>query len=116
MMNSFKMPFSYHSFLGGDPYCVVQSEGKKISTLPDTDSELNPQWNEAMLFYRKRPQLPMKISLWNKTFAIDALVGQCQISTLDPFEELTLELIGKKETKTGKIRILIENFENLEEI
>ena len=58
----------------------------------------------------------MKISLWNKTFAIDALVGQCQISTLDPFDELTLELIGKKETKTGKIRILIENFENLEEI
>ena len=51
---------------------------------------------------------------------MDTLVGQCEISTLEPFDELTLDLIRKKSSenseKAGTIRILIENFENLEEI
>ena len=84
------------------------------------DTEFNPQWNEAFLFYRKNPNQSMKITLWNKSFAIDTFLGHSLISNLDPFDEITLKLTGRRgkvsEDMPGEIRILIENFENLEEI
>ena len=109
----------FHFFSGGSPYCTIKSETKKVSTYP-ADSESHPDWNEAFLFYRKNPQQPLKLTLWNKTLTIDAFLGQTLISTLDPFDELTLKLTGRRgkatEDMPGKVRILIENFENLEEI
>ena len=114
-----KIPFLV-TFSGGSPYCAIKSETKKVCTHPAENSESHPDWNEAFLFYRKNPQQPLKITLWNKTLTIDAFLGQSNISTLDPFDELTLKLTGRRGKATedvpGKIRILVENFENLEEI
>ena len=81
----------------------------------------NPEWNEAFLIYRRNgSKNPIKVTLWNSNLTLDTFIGQTQISSLDPFDELTLELKGrrskKEEIMPGQIKILIENFQNIENI
>jgi len=63
----------------------------------------------------------MELSLWNKNLTIDGFIGQTLIKSLDPFENtIILELKGrrskKEETVPGQVKVLIENFENLEDV
>lgn len=103
-----------------DPYCVIKCEGSKFKTSVVKNSQ-NPEWNEAFLIYRRNgSKNPIKVTLWNSNLTLDTFIGQTQISSLDPFDELTLELKGrrskKEEIMPGQIKILIENFQNIENI
>ena len=115
------MSLSFFIILEGDPYCYVKCEGKSVETAAVKNSQ-TPVWNESFLFYRRNPrEKAMELSLWNKNLTIDGFIGQTLIKSLDPFENtIILELKGrrskKEETVPGQVKVLIENFENLEDV
>ena len=108
------------AFSEADPYCIVACEGtkQKSSVVKDCQS---PEWNESFIFYRRKPtEFPIKISLWNENLAIDSFIGKVRVKTLEPFEEMMLELKGRRQNKgenvPGQIKFLIENFSELDDI
>ena len=82
----------------------------------------NPEWNFQVLFYRRNPKnMPIKITIWNSNMTLDSFIGQVIIDdTTTDSKELLEELHGKgkqsDELVSGHLKIVIENFKNLEEI
>lgn len=103
-----------------DPYAILTCEGQKVKTAVVKNSQ-EPVWNESFIFYRRLPrENPIKISLWNKNLTLDTFIGQVLVKTLEPFDELTLELKGRRgkkdESVPGQVVLMVENFTNLEDL
>ena len=107
-------------FTEADPYCVIKCEGQKVKTAVMKNSQ-DPEWNASFIFYRHKPQVkPILVTLWNSNLTLDSFIGQVQVSTLDPFEELSLDLKGRRSKKDekvcGQIKLMVENFHNLDQV
>lgn len=111
-----------------DPYAFIKCEGEKLRSQIVKNS-LEATWNFSAIFYRKRPEKPIKIQIWNSNLMVDQFMGQTVVDSKDqgdvdnPFgEEATrqvrvLDLYGRKsqrETKmAGQIKVKIETFKDL---
>ena len=45
-----------------DPYVYIKCEGYRVKSEP-VKSSLDPKWDFSVLFYRKRPDKPIKIQV-----------------------------------------------------
>jgi len=111
-----------------DPYVYITCEGYKGRSATVKNS-LEPKWNFSVIFYRKKPEKPIKIQIWNSNLVVDQFMGQCIVDAKErsdpdnPFGdeaarvERTLDLYNKGNKKdermSGSIKILIETYKDL---
>ncbi|XP_013401269.1 calpain-5 isoform X3 [Lingula anatina] len=89
---------------GADPYCIISCEGEKVTTPVQKDT-LNPGWDTAAIFYRKKPLTkPVKVQIWNSNNIRDEFMGQAIFVATEPCESKILEvdLYGRKNEKATK--------------
>lgn len=114
-----------------DPYVYLTCEGLKKKSAHVADS-LSPRWDYSVLFYRCKPDKPIKIQIWNHNVLKDTFMGQCVVDAKEsgdpdnPFGEeaarnvRTLELFEKKkenaERVPGTVKVTIETFKDLEAV
>lgn len=111
-----------------DPYVYVKCEGQTAKS-EIVKSSLEPKWDFSAVFYRKKPEKPLKIQIWNSNLMMDQFMGQSIVDAKErsdpdnPFGdeasrlERNLELYNKgskKDEKTGAtLKILIETHKDL---
>jgi len=111
-----------------DPYVYIKCEGTTAKS-EIVKSSLEPKWDFSAVFYRKKPEKPLKIQIWNSNLMVDQFMGQSIVDAKErsdpdnPFGdeasrlERTLELYNKgskKDEKTGAtLKILIETHKDL---
>jgi len=111
-----------------DPYVYIKCEGYKGKS-GIVKSCLDPKWDFSVIFYRKKPEKPIKIQIWNSNLMVDQFMGQCVVDAKErsdpdnPFGdeaarvERTLDLYNKGSKKdekmAGSIMILIETHKDL---
>eukprot|EP00092_Neocalanus_flemingeri_P028100 GFUD01030512.1.p1 GENE.GFUD01030512.1~~GFUD01030512.1.p1 ORF type:complete len:655 (+),score=129.40 GFUD01030512.1:209-2173(+) len=111
-----------------DPYVYIKCEGYKTRS-EMVKSSLDPKWDFSVLFYRKKPEKPIKIQIWNSNIMVDQFMGQCVVDAKErsdpdnPFGdeaarvERTLDLYNKgskrDEKMSGSLKILIETHKDL---
>lgn len=111
-----------------DPYVYLKCEGYK-QTSQIVNNSLEPKWDFSVIFYRKKPEKPIKIQIWNSNLMVDQFMGQCVVDAKErsdpdnPFGdeaarvERTLDLHNKgskkEEKMPGSIKILIETHKDL---
>jgi len=111
-----------------DPYVYITCEGSKGRSATVKNS-LEPKWDFSVIFYRKKPEKPIKIQIWNSNLVVDQFMGQCVVDAKErsdpdnPFGdeaarvERTLDLYNKGNKKdermSGSIKILIETYKDL---
>jgi len=111
-----------------DPYVYIKCEGATAKS-EIVKSSLEPKWDFSAVFYRKKPEKPLKIQIWNSNLMVDQFMGQSIVDAKErsdpdnPFGdeasrlERTLELYNKgskKDEKTGAtLKILIETHKDL---
>ncbi|KAK0048922.1 calpain-5 [Biomphalaria pfeifferi] len=103
-----------------DPYCIIQCEGKKVTTFT-CKSTINPEWDMSALFYRSSPlKKPLVIQIWNNNLLRDEFMGQHEFKSVDELREQTvvLSLFGNKKNETtvekpGKLTITITQLKDL---
>jgi len=111
-----------------DPYVYIKCEGYKGKS-GIVKSCLDPKWDFSVIFYRKKPEKPIKIQIWNSNLMVDQFMGQCVVDAKErsdpdnPFGdeaarvERTLDLYNKGSKKdekmAGSIKILIETHKDL---
>jgi len=111
-----------------DPYVFITCEGSKGRSATVKNS-LEPKWDFSVIFYRKKPEKPIKIQIWNSNLVVDQFMGQCVVDAKErsdpdnPFGdeaarvERTLDLYNKGNKKdermSGSIKILIETYKDL---
>jgi len=111
-----------------DPYVYITCEGFKGRSATVKNS-LDPKWDFSVIFYRKKPEKPIKVQIWNSNLVVDQFMGQCVVDAKErsdpdnPFGdeaarvERTLDLYNKGNKKdermSGSIKILIETYKDL---
>lgn len=65
------------------PYCVVKYEGRQIQNYW-LDNTLNPEWNDRVTLYRKKPHEDIIIEVWNHNVLKDQLIGFVTVSMEKP--------------------------------
>lgn len=87
-------------------YCAITSEGTTVKT-DVSKEESNPVWNCSFIFYRKKPNKPIIIKIFNKnTLFPDELIGKCEIPAAVTHGPTPLDASLFPKTKTN------ENSEN----
>ncbi|KAF6214552.1 hypothetical protein GE061_009295 [Apolygus lucorum] len=62
-----------------NPFCIISCEGKTVKTEIARD-DTHPEWNSAYVFYRKKPDKPISLKIFNKNSLMpNELIGECQI-------------------------------------
>ncbi|XP_069502478.1 calpain-5-like [Ambystoma mexicanum] len=75
-------------------YAKISCEGKQVKSRVHTASS-SPEFDLAGIFYRKKPQNPVKIEIWVKGFFRDTLLGSTKLmvdsETVDKSEVIRLQ-------------------------
>ena len=50
-------------------------EGKTSRSAPIKE-DLSPTWNHTAIFYRRDPEKPVKVQVWNHNLVMDTFMGQ----------------------------------------
>jgi len=111
-----------------DPYVLVRAEGQSLRSEPVKNC-LEPVWNFSVVFYRKYPEKPIKIQIWNSNLMVDKFMGQTVVNSKEsgdpdnPFgeeaerTERILDLYGRKSERDnkvpGSVKIKIETHKDL---
>lgn len=111
-----------------DPYVYVKCEGEKRRSEPVKNS-LDPTWNFSVVFYRKKPDKPIKVQIWNSNLIVDKFMGQTVVDAKEagdpdnPFgeeaarTERVLDLYGRKSERESKVpgtvKLKIETYKDL---
>ncbi|XP_064603652.1 calpain-5-like [Liolophura sinensis] len=83
-----------------DPRVIIRCEGEKLKSTPDKHTQ-NPEWNFKCIFYRKKPELPISVEIWNHNAVVDDFIGEACVDdhgTEDGVEK-TYKLFGRKKEK-----------------
>ncbi|XP_014251808.1 calpain-5-like isoform X2 [Cimex lectularius] len=84
-------------------YCTITCEGYKVKTDFATD-DIHPEWNDAFIFYRKKPKKPLVLKVFSKNMIFpNALLGECELPaevTHSP-TQLDATIFLKQKTKEG---------------
>ncbi|XP_072033626.1 calpain-5-like [Amphiura filiformis] len=103
---------------GADPYVYIKCEGKTARS-PVKDNTLNPEWDFQAIFYRKKPQNPIIVEIWNSNTIKDQFMGQATLmGQVDPQpKHHVLPLHGRgrdsEETMPGNVSLVITSSEDL---
>lgn len=90
-----------------DPYCVVFCEKKKVTTRVIRNN-INPEFNERITFYHRKPDEDITVEIWNLNMMRDRFMAMCTIkmserSKFDGHHVFRYELFGKdKEASVQK--------------
>lgn len=111
-----------------DPYVYIKCEGYRQKS-EIVKNSLEPKWDFSVILYRKKPEKPIKIQIWNSNLVVDQFMGQCVVDAKErsdpdnPFGdeaarvERTLDLYNKgskkEEKMPGSVKILIETHKDL---
>ncbi|XP_070538573.1 calpain-5-like [Ptychodera flava] len=60
---------------GADPYAYIKCEGDTYKS-PVKKGTLNPEWNFSVLLFRKKPEQPLTIQIWNSNLVKDDFMGE----------------------------------------
>ncbi|XP_078736373.1 calpain-5-like [Lampetra fluviatilis] len=63
---------------GSSPYAVIRSEGSKVRSRPHADTQ-EPALDTKALFYRRKPDQPIVIELWNKSCVCSEFIGKVSV-------------------------------------
>merc|ERR1712106_1069771 len=63
-----------------DPYVLVKAEGQALSS-ETVKNCLEPEWNFSIIFYRRHPEKPIKIQVWNSSLMVDKFMGQTVVDS-----------------------------------
>ncbi len=107
-----------------DPYCIIKCEGEKVRSEVVKNSN-SPTWNASAVFYRKNPNKPIKVQVWNNNMVVDSFMGQTIMMAKSgtPATDgrptlYTEHLYGRRSKKTemmkGTVAVEIESHEDLE--
>ncbi|XP_059642559.1 protein C2-DOMAIN ABA-RELATED 4-like [Cornus florida] len=93
-----------------DPYVVVRMGKQKLKTRV-VNKDINPEWNEDLTLSIADPNLPIKLSVYDKdTFTLDDKMGDAEID-IKPFLEAVKMRLGNVPNGTIITRV-IPNREN----
>ncbi|GAA6087357.1 calpain-5-like [Tachysurus ichikawai] len=78
---------------GADPYVIISCENKSVQSLVLKDTR-DPLFDTRAIFYRRKPQKPISIQVWNSNAVKDQFMGQVVLpATLkDSADPQTLKL------------------------
>ncbi|KAK2881789.1 calpain-5-like isoform X1 [Channa argus] len=78
---------------GADPYVIISCEGKSVQSTIKNDT-LQPEFVTSAIFYRKKPNKPITVEVWNSNEVKDEFMGQVVLSgsVKDPSEPQRLRL------------------------
>lgn len=68
-----------------DPFCIVKYEGRTIENHHKEDT-LNPEWNDRVTLYRKKPNQDVVIEVWNHNVFKDQLMGFATLPMDNPHQ------------------------------
>ncbi|KAM9440483.1 calpain-5-like isoform 2-T3 [Clarias gariepinus] len=60
---------------GADPYAIVSCEKNSVQSLVQKDTR-DPVFDTRAVFYRRKPQKPITIQIWNRNAVKDEFMGQ----------------------------------------
>ncbi|XP_077987737.1 calpain-5-like isoform X2 [Glandiceps talaboti] len=63
---------------GADPYAYIKCEGDTYKS-PVKKGTLNAEWNYSVLLFRKKPERPITIQIWNSNLVKDEFMGEAII-------------------------------------
>lgn len=90
------------SAFGGeaDAYCIIKCEGETVRTSVDKGTA-NPTWDTTAIFYRKKPQEPIVVEIWNSNMIMDGFIGRCEIlAPINPaVTQVELPIYGRRKEK-----------------
>ncbi|GFZ18887.1 calcium-dependent lipid-binding (CaLB domain) family protein [Actinidia rufa] len=87
-----------------DPYVVVRMGKQKLKTRV-VKKNVNPEWNEDLTLSISDPNLPIKISVYDKdTFSLDDKMGDAEFD-IKPFVEAIKMRLGSLPTGTIVTRV-----------
>ncbi|XP_064113944.1 calpain-5-like isoform X6 [Macrobrachium nipponense] len=90
------------SAFGGeaDAYCIIKCEGETVRTFVDKGTA-NPTWDTTAIFYRKKPQEPIVVEIWNSNMLMDGFIGRCEIlAPINPaVTQVELPIYGRRKEK-----------------
>ncbi|XP_068228200.1 calpain-5-like isoform X3 [Palaemon carinicauda] len=90
------------SAFGGeaDAYCIIKCEGETVRTSIDK-ATANPTWDTTAIFYRKKPQEPIVVEIWNNNMLMDSFIGRCEIlAPINPaVTQVELPIYGRRKEK-----------------
>ncbi|KAM6907588.1 calpain-5-like [Xenentodon cancila] len=78
---------------GADPYVIISCEGRSVRSTIKKDT-LQPEFTTSAIFYRKKPEKPIKVEVWNSNAVKDEFMGQVVLagSVKDTTEPQRLQL------------------------
>ncbi|XP_064113939.1 calpain-5-like isoform X2 [Macrobrachium nipponense] len=83
-----------------DAYCIIKCEGETVRTFVDKGTA-NPTWDTTAIFYRKKPQEPIVVEIWNSNMLMDGFIGRCEIlAPINPaVTQVELPIYGRRKEK-----------------
>uniref|UniRef100_A0A8C4QX26 Calpain 5 n=1 Tax=Eptatretus burgeri TaxID=7764 RepID=A0A8C4QX26_EPTBU len=99
---------------GHNPYAIIKCEGKKVKSLVHKGSQ-EPAFNTKAIFYRFKPQEPIKIEIWDSSLACDSRLGSVTMQG-DPSElrrHHTMPLCGQRNGEQATVTLMITSSDDL---
>uniref|UniRef100_T1HPT9 C2 domain-containing protein n=1 Tax=Rhodnius prolixus TaxID=13249 RepID=T1HPT9_RHOPR len=83
-------------------YCALTCEGTTVKT-DVSKEESNPVWNSSFIFYRKKPNKPIIVKVFNKNILFpDELIGECELPAAVTHGPTPLDACLFPRTKTSE--------------
>ncbi|XP_071798927.1 calpain-5-like [Asterias amurensis] len=104
---------------GADPYVYLKWDNKTTRS-PTIDNTLNPEFNYSALLYRKKPQNPIIVEIWNANVVKDQFMGSAVF--MAPVDnqpkQYTSPLHGRgrdaDESRSGSVTVVVHTTNDLE--
>ncbi|XP_052104854.1 calpain-5-like [Mytilus californianus] len=106
---------------GADPYCIISCEGEKVRTKTASDTTA-PEWNQSAVFFRTKPNKPLKIQIWNHNILKDTYMGKHVFMSTDDMKDsiVSVDLVGQgkqgDQQRPGKLTVMITQSRNFSAI
>ncbi|CAC5360721.1 CAPN5 [Mytilus coruscus] len=104
-----------------DPYCIISCEGEKVRTKTASDTTA-PEWNQSAVFFRTKPNKPLKIQIWNHNILKDTYMGKHVFMSTDDMKDsiVSVDLVGRgkqgDQQRPGKLTVMITQSRNFSAI
>ncbi|XP_060064999.1 calpain-5-like [Ylistrum balloti] len=101
-----------------DAYVVIRCEGEKVTSQTCPNSS-QPKWEVKATFYRKKPDEPVVVEVWNDNVLIDDCLGEAHVSEegSEQGDITTVDIMGRKkekDIKKGKLHIFLRSSHDLQ--
>ncbi|XP_041356011.1 calpain-5-like isoform X2 [Gigantopelta aegis] len=86
-----------------DPMVFIKCEGETVKSMY-CQGTTSPVWNIKATFYRKKPDLPIIVEIWNHNMVINDFIGEARIDDIGNEQGVkkTFDIWGRKKEKDDK--------------